>query len=118
MRTFIMYCLNKYITILLAPIYLHFGHYPFVLDLLSIGQELIDTLGIYFLNFILIGALIFYRNFLFFIFNKFFFKNYLINKNNLPFLSYFGFFFKSLNRVGTAVLNKILPLFKSKKNKK
>lgn len=118
MKATFSYYLNKYVTILLAPIYYHFGHYSFVLDLLSIGQDAVDTLGLYFLNFAFIAALIFYRNFFFQIFNKFFFKNYLVNKNVTPFLNYFNFFFNNFNKIFNFFYKKFSLLSKFKNKKK
>jgi hypothetical protein len=109
------YHLNKLLTFLMAPIYYHFGQYSFVLDLLGIAQDLIDVLGTYFLNFLFIGTLVFYRNFFLQIFNKFFYKNYTFNKNYNVFLNYIYFFFTNLNKTFN-FLNRKFPL--SKKNKK
>jgi len=74
------------------------GHYAFVLDVLTIGQDIVETLGVYILVFIVINALSFYRNYVFIFFNKFYFKNHLINKNILIFSDYFSLFFVKLNK--------------------
>jgi hypothetical protein len=105
-KSTISYYVKKYFTILLAPIYFHLGHYSFVINLITIGYDLVDILGTYFLNFLMIGGLIFYKNHIFQIFNKLFFKNYLINKNNLPFLNFFNTFFTSVNKFISNIKNK------------
>ena len=88
--------------ILLAPFYFHFGHYALFIEIISYCQELVETIGIYLLVFIFILNLIFYRNYLFLIFNKNIFKNTninfikQINYNNSFFnnIKNFNFFFK------------------------
>jgi hypothetical protein len=97
-KALISYYTSKFCFVLLAPIYYHFGHISLVIDILSIGHDLVDILGTYFLNFIFVGALIFYRNFFFQIFNKYFFKNYFTNANRLPLFNYFSLFFASLKK--------------------
>jgi hypothetical protein len=86
-----------------------------VIDLLTIGQDMVDTLGAYFLNFIIIASLAFYRNYFFQIFNKLFFKNYFTNKNNLSFLNYFHLFLNNLNKTVVNIFKKMPFSSKSKK---
>jgi hypothetical protein len=102
-----LHYLKTFGTYLIAPIYFHFGHYAFMMDLMTIAHDMADTLGIYFLNFIIISAFIFYRNFFFQLFNKLFFKNYNLTQNNTPFLNYFNLFFNNLRKLVSTFFKKL-----------
>jgi hypothetical protein len=112
---FILYHLNQFVYYLLAPIYFHFGHYSFVLDVLTVGGDVVDTLGIYFLSFFFISGVIFHRNYILQILNKLFFKNYFINRNILPLLNNFSSFFadlgKGVKNIFKAIYRKISKKF-------
>jgi hypothetical protein len=86
------------LSIWLAPFYYHFGHYAWFHELLSIGQELAETVGLYVLVFILIGALIFYRNYLFQIFNKHVLNQPFNFLNRASLFNYNFFFFNILKK--------------------
>jgi hypothetical protein len=63
----ILHYLKKAATYLLAPLYYHFGQYELFLEIMGALQEVVETLGMYYMNFF------FYRCFDFF--QKFYFSN-------------------------------------------
>ena len=52
---------------------------------MAYGQEIIEIAGLYILGFLIIGTMVFYRNYLLQVFNKFILKHFYINFNNLQF---------------------------------
>lgn len=74
---------------------------------MCIGQDLAETVGIYFLAFIFIGALIFYRNYLFQVFNKHILQNSFVLTNRVLFSNYTFFFFNTLKKTGSIFISKL-----------
>lgn len=107
--------LHFFSSILLAPIYYHFGHYSIVIDIITLGGEIVDTLGLFFLVFIFLISITFYKNLTFQVFVKSFFKNYIFSFNFTPLLTYISTFFKNFLKLISFLLNKILFFFKKKK---
>ena len=98
----------------MAPIIFHFGHYPFVLELFTLGQELAETVGIYFLAFILFSAVIFYRNYLFLLYNKMFFRFPNENRNTVNSQNNSSSFFGKLRKSPSMFFSKIRAFFGKK----
>lgn len=78
---------------MLAPFYFHFGHCWFFIESMVVLTNIIDTLGLYFITFMLIVAICIYRNTTFQTFVKNFFRNYSYFFNFLPLSMYSDFFF-------------------------
>ena len=66
---------------------------------MAYGQEIIEIAGLYILGFLIIGTMVFYRNYLLQVFNKFILKHFYINFNNLNFSNYFSFFYNGLKKL-------------------
>jgi hypothetical protein len=77
---------------------------------MCIGQELAETLGLYVLVFIIISALIFYRNYLFQTLNKYVFNQPTPLFNTSIFTNYTFFFFNVLKKTKSTLVSKTSSL--------
>lgn len=112
--------LHKWSWYVQAPFYFHLGQYWWFIEIVSLGQEMCETFGLYILAFIVIGALIYYRNYFFQasqnIFGK---KDETDKKKNTNMLSnYIATFFANLKTTASSFVTKISSIFKKKNKKK
>lgn len=105
------------LSIYLAPLYYHFGHYPKFLDFACSVQEITETFGFYILAFIFIGILIFNRNYLFQTFTRLFSRNHAENSNHPSLLTKIDNVFKKFKSSGSILIDKIASYFKNKNKK-
>lgn len=100
---------------LVAPLYFHFGHYWFAIEVITIVQEMADVIAFFFLAIAITGSIVLYRNIMFQVLNSSFFKNYFSVSNRLPLLNYFSIFYNSFVNSVTFVVSKIYYFLKSSK---
>lgn len=115
LKFFIQEQISELKTYLLAPIYFHFGHYPLVMDILTLGQEMGEIIFIFLLVAIFIARLVYYRNYYFQVFSSFYFHltNLLPNRQSL--FNYTSSFFTSLKSGISFFFTKIKSFFKKRK---
>jgi len=77
-------------------------------------NNVVDTVGLFFIMFIFIGSILIFRNATFQSFVKNFFKNYFSFFNILPLLNYFSFFFKNFFKISYALIKKFFSFFRKK----
>jgi len=97
-----------------APLYFHFGHYNWFLDTATSFSELVDTNVIYFLFFLFLTFVVFYKNTFLKNFLKNFFKMPLSHSFNTLVLFYYNFFFTNFKKIHS-YFTKIYSYFTKKK---
>ena len=114
MKSWILFNIYEILWIFTLPFIYLFGHLKVFQNTIIIFQSIFDTLGIYFLVFLFVIIIVFFRNYMLQIFNKKFFKNFLKNNNVLLFNNYIKFSYKSIYNSIMLLINKFF--FLKKKN--
>jgi len=99
---------------LLAPIYYHFGHYPLVIEIITVGQEMGEIVFLFFLFFIFLSYAVYYRNYYFQVFSNFTFNLSNFFKNKQPLSNPVSIFFDVLKKKVSIFFKKIKCFFKKK----
>lgn len=105
MKLWIIFHIYEILWTLALPFIYLFGHLKIFQNTIIIFQSIFDTLGIYFLVFLFIIIIIFFRNYILQVFNKKFFKNFLKNFNILLFNNYINFSYKSIHNSIIILIN-------------
>lgn len=85
--------MNFDINIYLLPLLYHFENFGILLELIFWLGNTVDVFGIFILTFIIINALLIYKDFWFQVFYNFIFKVSTININSSILLTYFTYFY-------------------------
>ena len=96
MESIISYYLYHLITIILAPIYFHFGQIAFLDEFVIIAFDAADVLAAYYLFFFTLVAAVFLRNQIFSFLSNHVFRYYNFQTLTGSFLNAFTFFWNFL----------------------
>lgn len=92
MESIISYYLHHFITILVAPLYFHFGQLAFLDEFVVIAFDAADVLAAYYLFFFALVAAVFLRNQIFSFLSNHVFRYYNLHTLSVAFLNSFNFF--------------------------
>lgn len=99
----------------MAPLYFHFGHHWWFIEIMTTLADASDTVAVYFLAFLFAGILAYYRNVIFQAFTKSLYKNYTTFQNLLPIYNHFSFFFVNFVKLTSSLTNQFSNTLKKLK---
>jgi hypothetical protein len=110
MRIFLAFLITKFVWALVIPFIFLFGHFALFQELMVIVADLIDTVGLFYLLFGIIVAIVLYRNFSF---QTFFRVTNALNPANLR--CGLNIFFNAVKDFFLALGKKLKNFFNKKK---